>query len=1124
MTTSFFINMFEQKKTRIYFLFSYNDKNKIEFPSFKSSNYFKSYKIDYKDENLELFEITGSISHGIQIKIDNNIYLLPITDTLKKNNFLFNKFLIKENSKLKIKLNSLNINEEFDIYYAFFNKKSNEAINDLISSSLDLLKENSTLSFYLNIFMKHPKIYINNEKILLDIMFPGDLSNLDIEYFKNILKNESIIYSDLEVIFYIFKDIDYIKKNITTNNYKSLIFDCLDKYRKLFRNSVSISFSTYSFLICESDSIQRIKSVLKCIDNFTDFINIINENKEHISKFIKNIKKDDLKKLKDNKNLIIIDEFFDIEAIFSEAIKENTYISLISIREFETKNNQEILCILSQDFYKTESLIRKMIFLYFRGFETKKLLLFFNQKKDYLKNFSFNNYEILAIFDILYNGNVNDNFIILEYLLKQINYCKIDNDLINFYSEMKLEVILGNLNYFEKIISTIIYNITNLKGYEFLFILINKIEGSINNFLIEGKKEIENEDKGFFKMKDEIKEINFIISKLQEKYIQIWKDNSIQNTEEDDIIKISSKLMFISETQKSLIKFLDNLLNSSDEKKVESLGKIIIYTLENYEISNLNVGKIFALLVENLNKKTHQIIDLFIGTKSTSQKIVNIVNKFLIDDKDLFLEKDNINYELLEILNKNKYFEIDDSSTYSQITIKRLKNISERIIKKKNISFNQILFLFNNKNRLELFSLIDNYESLKNEISNIISKINEIIEKINKYISNFRKLKFSTNHLIDVFKLFIDDIKTKDINLINDIERKMQSFFEFFKNLEEKINSNYFFKSIKDQYKQDEDIFILFEQILFLFDISKIDKISSKLIKIFPSFLLLNNEDQNNIISNLSECNYLYQSLYINNELMDKPYKKITSGDKMVIKKRIIKLSIKEKINEIYQKYLIFKEKIFNRNYKDINLKKEIKDNRNKFTLELFSDFSSFLGINESLYLKKESKEILKEIEDKKFIKIIKLLENEKAFNFLLNINSQDCRNLQELAGEVHGGNNQNFISIEELLNIESIVETFESIKKSISNDIKERNLEDKEIIKSINEQIDEEELKKYIDKYQQYEEFFTENLDKSKFTAEIIQKILNNSKIFLINNDNNNFKAYYQDEENTFNKKKEYL
>ena len=62
-------------------------------------------------------------------------------------------------------------------------------------------------------------------------------------------------------------------------------------------------------------------------------------------------------------------------------------------------------------------------------------------------------------------------------------------------------------------------------------------------------------------------------------------------------------------------------------------------------------------------------------------------------------------------------------------------------------------------------------------------------------------------------------------------------------------------------------------------------------------------------------------------------------------------------------------------------------------------------------------------------------------------------------------------------------------------------------------EKININELYNFIDKYQQYKEFFSENLDKNKFTTETIQKILNYSEYIIRNSENNNFQAYYKEE-----------
>ena len=73
---------------------------------------------------------------------------------------------------------------------------------------------------------------------------------------------------------------------------------------------------------------------------------------------------------------------------------------------------------------------------------------------------------------------------------------------------------------------------------------------------------------------------------------------------------------------------------------------------------------------------------------------------------------------------------------------------------------------------------------------------------------------------------------------------------------------------------------------------------------------------------------------------------------------------------------------------------------------------------------------------------------------------------------------------------------------------------EDEIIIINTHEQFEEEDLEKYLNKYQQYKEFFSENLDKKKFTAEVIQKILNKSEFLILNSDTKNFNAFYKNEE----------
>ena len=54
-----------------------------------------------------------------------------------------------------------------------------------------------------------------------------------------------------------------------------------------------------------------------------------------------------------------------------------------------------------------------------------------------------------------------------------------------------------------------------------------------------------------------------------------------------------------------------------------------------------------------------------------------------------------------------------------------------------------------------------------------------------------------------------------------------------------------------------------------------------------------------------------------------------------------------------------------------------------------------------------------------------------------------------------------------------------------------------------------------YINKFQEYEQFFNENLNKNKFASETIQKILNNSEFILMNNNIAFFFGSFKDNNN---------
>ena len=432
----------------------------------------------------------GYTSKEIKIKIDN-FHLKPIIiNNENKNIFLFNQILIEENTKKEIKLNILNINEELDIYYNFNIKNlSNQLVDVLLSSALYALNTYSTFSFYLSILTKFPKLYQERgnfcETLLLNIKYKGDLSRFDKKELYHIKMNgDSLRDSVIIDIFSIFNDIDYIRQKIKNEKkYKDCLFFYLEKYKTLFYNSLDM-FQSYSFLMSVADSMNNIKIVLKCINNFTDFINIINDNKKHIIKLIgktdkKKVVVDELvndeldndegdnnDEIKKTNNLIIIDDFFNMEKIYDEGIKENVYNSLISIKNFEAKYHKIILNFFPHNNLRNEKKLSDLIFSYYRGLIIPKkefiLCLNFNQLENIKK---FNNHEIFAIIDITSDLVKDDNFnFILKSLIKEINYDNIGNDLINFFSQNKFENYSYNSEY-NNILENLINCLGNINGF-----------------------------------------------------------------------------------------------------------------------------------------------------------------------------------------------------------------------------------------------------------------------------------------------------------------------------------------------------------------------------------------------------------------------------------------------------------------------------------------------------------------------------------------------------------------------------------------------------------------------------------------------------------------------------------
>ena len=437
-----------------------------------------------------------------------------------------------------------------------------------------------------------------------------------------------------------------------------------------------------------------------------------------------------------------------------------------------------------------------------------------------------------------------------------------------------------------------------------------------------------------------------------------------------------------------------------------------------------------------------------------------------------------------------------------------------------NISLKQMEFLLNEKDSIDFFSLVTKDGFFKYKILEGLNKNIKIIRDIIKLkdseeflaLNNLLKFNFfEKEKLFEPILIFFNDLESKKIIWNDDFEKKVNKikyFFKLIKDLEKTLKSNYFFNLFKEKNMN----YSLFKQITFIFDDNKIEKIDPNIVPLFNSFLILENRKRTKIIMNLDLFNYLLKIISLidcfdrDYQYLKDCYKEMSVLEIVSINNKIILLVIKDNLKEILNKYLLLKKKLkFDKNNKVEN--NEI----NNITNKLIISFLNALGIKEDIIYKNNINNLIEKINNTKFMKIINILfQNKEALDFLFSITSQDCRKIQELAGEVHGGNNQNFLSIEELFLIEKLVESLEYIKNELKINANEYGEES--IIINILNQIDEDDLEKYLNKYQQYKEFFSENLDKNKFTAEIIQKILNKSEFLILNSNVHNFKAYYKD------------
>ena len=173
-----------------------------------------------------------------------------------------------------------------------------------------------------------------------------------------------------------------------------------------------------------------------------------------------------------------------MENEFNKSFNDHFYISLISLKEYAKKNNK---CIIGYFFEKklkekTMNLIRKILLQYFiniNKIESFNKISFLINEQDF-SSFSLNNFEIFGILDILCNFEDN-TFFDIENIIINIKYDNITDNLLEYFSTINFEKIFEKKNNkYCSFIIIMINNLLNIKGYNLIFILVDKIKKCIN--------------------------------------------------------------------------------------------------------------------------------------------------------------------------------------------------------------------------------------------------------------------------------------------------------------------------------------------------------------------------------------------------------------------------------------------------------------------------------------------------------------------------------------------------------------------------------------------------------------------------------------------------------------------
>jgi len=948
---------------------------KIEKENNEKENFLISiyrFKIEYLSTTIELSD-----------KKDNKFESSINISSKERDNFIFNfkfdkmkKIFKSNNPPVSIYLTR---REQFDLYYEILktnftdNTKYQEKfyiIQSIIALLIDYDNE-LEFSIYLSIIKETisfslVKYFLANFE-LSKVKGIGFLEEKELKEISEMLNIIEFTYEEILEITDAEKEEEYIIKIFTIILYFNYIYNVqripellnIEKINQYFYKGL-IKYHNLFYLNLEKEHILNLinlsknfdelsKSLWYCndvyyiieivLENFSKFIELHQDSSQkiEITKICKPKKNDNIKKIiesyltlytlqKDNDNNFFL-EFNTslIDKYINFGLKFDDLISIKKMLNHIEKNNEDINSL----------------------FHKNGLVLIINGK---LKN--------MEILNFIRSDNFYDSD---DYSSRKKRSLFIINGLdINYFDEQfylgwkKIkwkEIFEKNYNDF---INKVLELVNDMKYFNILFKLLDESENS-------------------FEYEFDFKSLDGMIIKFIE-IMRVNKPKDFTNYINDLVL-----LIVYSDRKVKMNYFLSRLRGILD---INIVFKIYINILINYndiicsETKNIIIG-FFTYNIDKINPNI--ALNLLLHCPQLSENIFKIINKFIIQKKDIFQIKESESLTLLKGLIDENYMEKDEykNSEYFIHSLSLLNEIktnfekgeisyndihsfySTNIQKNENILISRLNIVFLNKKE-EVEKIMDIIDKTYYEIKFILNDLQLILNDFKEFFPN----KESAN--INLLKEIIQNIKNCKLNSYKEIySEKYNTFINSYKNEAEERSlkkNSLFFKIIinnkKKLYEDDNDSCInetikSFDSLKYIFDKENIYLINNEILKvclneikgikredIYKEIDILEKvfkKEINNITYNKDEIINIFIYL-INNLVLNDALKYSFNSPNTIYENIIDKINKEEKNKNIEEKEKLEKnnnEKLKENNKNnDIKSKEEIEVDTKKIDIE----------------------------------------------------------------------------------------------------------------------------------------------------------------------------------------------